>query len=243
MKRIIRQAGFTLLEILIATGIFMTVMVVAVGIFSSTISSSSTTSQLRVTAQSARYVFESVARELRSAHGLAKVLPNTGGQQQFIILPFDYDKTRNQLVINQVQKTGVDTTSSLPLYKNTRKTYTWNLATNPKTITLKVEEMSGSFTVAQIDGGQAGYVPKSTTNLLPTDIDLVDFQISRIIQYASIPEAQSTKPFVSLQMTVAGKAGTGSQVKTKAQTTLQTTIVPRDFISPYDVVQEGLGGS
>jgi prepilin-type N-terminal cleavage/methylation domain-containing protein len=116
------RRGFTLIEILVATAIFMTVMVVAVGIFGTTMGSSSTSSQLRQTAQTARYVFESMAREIRSAHGL--VINQANGGQTMVIKPFDYDAAGKTIRVNHVNKVRVDDNGK-SRYSVVQKLYKW----------------------------------------------------------------------------------------------------------------------
>lgn len=245
-----RRHGFTLLEILIATAIFMTVMVVAIGVFGTTMSSSSTSNQLRTTSQTARYIFEAMARDIRSAHGL--VISNPSGVQTVVIKPFEYLSSTgaSTLIINQVSKSLDDTTGETK-YQITRKTYKATSGAQP-TLSVLVEE-TGSLTLTQVQGTPtftvknqtaAGQLVAAGTSMIPDDLVLKDFRVIRQVGYQSqIDTQQKTQPYIQLQLTIASKsAGFAGQSDKQAQTTLATTIVPRDFASPFEVAQSQITG-
>lgn len=254
VKNMSHRRGFTLLEILIATGIFMTIMVVAVGIFTGTVSGSSSTVQLRNTAQTARYIFESIARDVRAAHGLARVVPNGIGQQQLIVKPFIYDETTKVLTINQVEKMRVNANGK-PEYRIIKKVYKPNLTTTPKSLMLEVYQtrldtltVDDIFTISQQPeptiAQQGSYALKNIpagTSLIPTDYFLENFAVLNSSPYNDQPDLQTVQAFLQLRLTIKGKSGDIDRLGA-AQTTLQTTIVPRDFVGPYEVVQEGVQG-
>lgn len=237
------KKGFTLIEILIATAIFMTVMVVAIGIFSTTVASSSTSGQLRVTAQSARYIFESMTREIRAAHGLAQPVAGGNGELKLVIKPFEYDAVGRKLTINQAKKTGVR--NGLATYTVTRKIYSWNLTEGAKKIILSVYQSPADLTIDELAVNTTWTRPtgSSDSDFLPKDLALDDFKILNSYSYPDNPDQQTSQAFIQLQLTVVSKSATvASRTGLKPQTTLRSMIVPRDFTSPYEVVQQGVQG-
>jgi type II secretory pathway pseudopilin PulG len=248
-----QRNGFTLLEILIASAIFMTVMVVAIGVFGTTLSSSSTSSQLRTTAQTARYVFESIAREIRSAHGLIVSAPD--GNQTVIVKPFDYrtGTSSDELEVNQVKK-SLNTATGETVYGITRKIYKINHTTPPTLAIIIKETTSSSLTLNQLallsdasftvkNQSPSGAFISEGTNMIPDELSLLDFRVERWVGYATDPDDQKTQPYMQLKLTVGSRAsGFANQADKKAQTTLMTTVVPRDFSSPFEVVQSRATG-
>lgn len=235
------RRGFTLIEILVATAIFMTVMVVAVGIFGTTMGSSSTSSQLRNTAQTSRYVFESMAREIRSAHGLVehKVDPASGAvTQEMVIKPFDYDETAKTVRVNHVKKVRVDDNGQ-NRYMVTQKLYKWTTG-----LMLEIYESEETdMLISEVRSATYKIKNPGGTSLIPDDQVLDKIGVIAWQPYVANPDDQEVQPFIRLTLTIANKAGNfARQVNQKAQTTLQTTIVPRDFISQYEVAQTGVGG-
>lgn len=133
MRRVVRQKpGFTLLEILVATGIFMVVMVVAVGVFTLTVSGTSTSEQMRLNAQTARFAFESMTRETRLARGLVYTAPGEN-IPRILVPPFEITSTvapncitptSNNAVIRVYQAKEVGLTSTgQALYEINRRVY------------------------------------------------------------------------------------------------------------------------
>lgn len=251
------RRGFTLLEILLAAAIFMTVMVVAVGVFGTTMSSSSTSNQLRTTSQTARYVFESMTREIRASHGL--IVAEADGKQTVVVTPFEYSVVQNvgTLKVYQVEKfLDTSNTNGETKYNITRKIYTLTSGTNPS-LTVLVEKAE-NLTLNQVKGSptyiaqnaNAGGLVGTGTNMIPDDLQLVDIvlpntgsQQLRFVGYENNPDQQKTQPYIQLQLTIGSKfSGFAGQADKRAQTTLRTTIVPRDFASPFEVVQSRLAG-
>lgn len=262
-RRRSRQA-FTLLEILIATGIFMTVMVVGVGVFTNTIAGSSASEQLRITAQSSRVIFESLIRDIRAGHGL--VFVDQAGRRSTILPPFDCETcgTPNLppiIRVYQTEKIGVNPAGQ-NLYIVTRKSYTVTGSSQNRDLRISLAtdtsgrgyasgltaEQIKDFVVAPPSDFWQSVNPdpdpsKRIIDLLPSGQRLDAFDVINYQEYESDPDNQKVKPFLQLRLRVANRrfdsvTRDGRQVKT----TLQTTIVPRDFTSPYEVAQQGIQG-
>ncbi len=248
------RRGFTLLEILIATGIFMTTMVFSIAIFTTTTSGASTSEQLRVNAQTARFVFESMAREIRLSRGLVQVKDET---QIMLIPPFTVTQSVSEpeaITVYHSTRKG-STESGDPTYVITRKTYRAydedldqnleqlriiNETSNPDGLT--VSEIAATLQTGDLKWELTS--PDSDPNginLLPRDLFLDKFHVIRYNNYpdklTSIDTLQ-IQPYVQLELTVLNpryNANRGTQGKIK--TTLRTMIVPRDFVGKYEVVQ------
>lgn len=61
------ERGFTLIEILIAAAIFVSVITIAAGIFTANSNVQTTTETLRTSSQAGRYLMEAIARDVRTA--------------------------------------------------------------------------------------------------------------------------------------------------------------------------------
>ncbi len=119
------RRAFSLLEILIATAIFTMILVAAVGIFTSTTASTSTSGQLRLNIQTGRFIFESLAREVRLSRGLVMADQDATAKNRFIIPPFHIIKEGTRVVgiaIFQVEKTSF-TSAGDPEYSVTCRVY------------------------------------------------------------------------------------------------------------------------
>lgn len=256
MRKIFKP-GFTLLEILIATGIFMVIMVVSVGVFTLTVSGSSSVEQMRVTTQSTRFAFESIAREIKLAKGLVYAKDNV---PVMTIPPFETvheDTEDDKLMVYQVKKvrTADDGT---PLYTITRRTYGRSAT---KELVLKVEKaifegadavtakviyeaIAAATTANKLDGLEWGSDGSAGASILPASYTADRFEITRSYSYpdAGDPVDEiNRQPFIQVEMTVQSLAyNMNKDTEKQVRTTLRTMIVPRSFDSPLEVVQPGI---
>ncbi len=247
------RKGFTLIEILIATAIFMTVLVVAVGIFTSTIAGSSTSEQLRTTSQSARFVFESIIRDVRASHGLVYLGPDS--KRHLVFPPFaveDLNLTDKQILVYKAERQENPDVNGNNLYVITRNIYRAvpDAKGNRMTLTIQTTDPAGRTAVDLFaQKSNADIWTTTTTNqqpvdLLPSDLRADAFTVLHGESYKDNPDEQKVEPFIQLELTVVNKRFNLSTRKNGGtRTTLRTTIVPRDFTSPYEVEQSGLQGT
>jgi Tfp pilus assembly protein PilW len=270
------RRGFTLLEILIATGTFMIVMVVAVGIFTLNVGSSSVTEQMRINAQSARFAFESISREIRLAHGIVYVPSTTS---KMVIPPFDIvanTSVPGEQIIRIYQATKVgENTDGQSTYKLSRRLYclkSMSTFAGSKQLVVMTQTAYDSATAktaaelytettklfAGVTLGIDG-LPWTDTNatcqsnsiagepVTPKDLATDQWRIVRSAAYPAPGADLSTlklQPFIEIDMTVSNpRYNTNKDDPQKIKTTLRTMIVPRNFVSPFDVGQVGVQGA
>lgn len=250
MMKILPKPGFTLLEILIATAAFMIVMVIAVSIFSLTVSNSSATEQLRLTTQAARYAFESMSREARLAKGLVYV---DGEDPHMVIPPFQVidGQTEEDKVIQLYQvKNNPDELSPLgeTLYSVTRRLYYRDPAGGLR-IDVQTGDASATDKTAQelynlVRGAGISWTVVSSDSILPAGFIANQLKVVRSLAYptaASSLTTLSAQAYIQLDMTVENQAYNSSRDNNKQiRITLRTMIVPRSFANPYEVVQGGV---
>jgi type II secretory pathway pseudopilin PulG len=251
------HSGYTLLEILLATAIFMTIIVIATAIFTTTTSSSSASDQLRLASQAARFAFESMTRETRLARGLVVVADE---KQKMIIPPFA--TTGNVVTIYQTTNVGRDE-SGENLYTVSRKVY----ELEDGKLTVKTENTGetgqsvdaiacGAALTPSCPEEKRGFwrsadptKPAENVTILPKSLKVADFRVIRAEQYPLLKNDKSlddlkVQPFVQLEMIVQNIAyNPASKNDKNLQTTLRSMIVPRDFVSKYEVTQPGQKGS
>lgn len=248
------HAGYTLLEILLATAIFMTIIVIAVAVFTTTTGSSSASDQLRIASQSARFAFESLTREARLAHGLVEIIDE---QQKIVIPPFS--TSGNTVTIYQTKKTNTDADGN-NLYVVSRKVYklidgkltvqTENTGTTGQTVSAIA--CNAAMTPA-CPNEKVGFwrsetpgKPAEVITILPKSLAVTGFTVKRTEPYPLLKNNKSlddlkAQPFIQLEMIVRNIAyNPASKDDKNLQTTLQTMIVPRDFVSKYEVTQPGI---
>lgn len=260
-----KRNGFSLLEILIATAIFMVILVAAVGIFSNTTASSSTASQLRLNVQTGRFIFETMAREVRLSRGLVLNENTVPARPRFVVPPFRVvmDGTKPVgIAVFQVERNGTDTATSEPLYKVTCRAYGARSTQFSVWVYRSAQNMTatairGAITLEtcrpQTSLGAAAAAPvgpsywQSTvvtpSDLLPEKTTLGEFKILNWRDYPVSPDDLIVQPFVQLQFSVLNINQLASgQTGEKARTTLRSMIVPRDFSAKYEVAQQGVKG-
>lgn len=268
------RRGYTLLEVLVSTGIFMIVMVVAIGIFTLTISGSSTTEQMRLNSQSARFAFESINREIKLAKGLVFVSGSAGGNAQIdqpymVIPPFEVTPgTADQsaiITVYQVKKSEPPTgaVNGEQYYTVSRRQYfARREARNELVVTTQNAYDGQPQTASRIysdvnqpipgllkaigTGGLAwGPANPSPNSILPTDFVAEQFAVN-FSPYPPSPgklEDLIAQPFVQIDLTVLNwRYNANKSDEKQVRTTFRTMIVPRDFSSPFEVVQPGLQG-
>ncbi len=260
------RRGFTLIEILIATGIFMIVMVLAVAIFTTTTNGSSTGEQLIINAQAGRAAFESIAREIRLAHGLVYV-DAADQRKKMLIQPFTISQSPIAITVYQV-KSPADkqyNDAGERQYTLSRKQYTVqnnSLQVSDQCLDRQDEHCDASYwTVAQLKTAlnTAGSLdslswvdsrhpssPISKIDILSGSVKIQDFQILHqqgYVGYGEDVNNQLSQAFVQIKLIVANAQRTTRTTNEPVQTTLITTLVPRDFIGKYEVVQEGVQGT
>lgn len=273
MKQTVKQrSAFTLLEILIATGIFMTVMVVAVGIFTLTVSGSSTSEQMRINSQSARFAFESITREARLARGLTYT-STSDNIPRMIIPPFEVSYTGNVNCVNpstneavvtvyQVRSVGA-TSSGQAQYTITRRRYQRD--TNTKRLVLTTEEAYKETPATAADiyaaiqtgdpdlpsleriGGEDGWTVVSAGDaVLPSNLIADQFRLTCFRSYPASGQSMdqlTAQPFIQLDLTVLNQKYNQNRPEEKqVKATFRTMIVPRNFTGPLEVTQPGVQG-
>lgn len=244
------RRAFTLLEVLIATGMFMVIMVVAISVFATTVSGTSTTEQTRVNAQAARYAFESMTREIRLSHGLVYVSDNL---PTVVIPPFETttDPTDAQKlpIINvyQVKKDLVLNSAGEATYKVSRKVY----FIKEGQLVVADEVLADRFTAQELFQriGNLNWPdpPPAPQPLLPKGYVASQFVIRRQYNYPA-PGASldllENQPYLQIDLTAENLAyNQGHDTNKQIRTTLRTTMVPRNFLSPFDVSQPGVQGA
>lgn len=256
-----QKPGFTLLEILVSTGIFMTVMVIAVGIFTLSVSSSSTSEQMRLNAQAARFAFESMTRETRLARGLVYTDPNTN-QPLMLIPPIeatsqkpstcsDAGGTDAEISVYRAISTEKQSDGQ-NLYTLTRRVYFRDADAKLK---LQTDQAYGGVptSVSQIHAditSPTGITWAKTAdpeNIMPSNMTADQFRLVCANFYPAPGQpvdSIKSQPFVQLDLTVLNKKyNENKEDERQVKTTLRTMIVPRSFAGPLEVVQPGVQGS
>lgn len=265
------RAGFTLMEILVATGTFMIVMVIGVAIFASSLGSSSTSEQYRINAQASRFAFESLSREIRLAKGLVYLDPQDDQElRKMLIPPFDvvtgpnnapYDPVVDAALqpvirIYQAARPSVNSQGQ-GLYTITRRIYNRDTATGQLTLSTQVAYEETPVTAATIyttiTAAQAGTIedlPWQTkgqaAQLLPSSLQADQL---KIVQMATYPlsgqriDSLRVQPFIRLDVTVSSSQyNKFKNENQKIRNTFRTMIVPRNFVNPFEVIQPGVQG-
>lgn len=256
-----QKPGFTLLEILVSTGIFMVVMVVAVGIFTLSVSSSSTSEQMRLNAQAARFAFEAMTRETRLARGLVYTNPDIN-QPLMLIPPIE---ATSQSAPTCSDSGGADAEISVyraiptdrqsdgqNLYTLTRRVYFRGVDAKLK---LRIDQAYGGVptSVSRIYAdvtsptGIAWDKTATPENIMPGNMSVDQFRLVCTNLYPAPGQpidSIKAQPFIQLDLTVLNKKyNENKEEERQVKTTLRTMIVPRSFAGPLEVVQPGVQGS
>lgn len=101
-----QSMGFTLIEVLVASLIFVVVISVAIGVFVSAVTVQSKTDAIQKLSQSARYAIESISREAKSSKSITVIDGGANGEDQLVIEPRvgetkTYSKSSGKLVLDE----------------------------------------------------------------------------------------------------------------------------------------------
>lgn len=249
-----RRNGFTLLEILVSTGIFMVIMVVSIGVFTLTVGGSSSVEQMRITTQSARFAFESIAREIKLAKGLVYAKNNV---PILLVPPFDVQQDTQSgeysIRVYQAKKVGISNDGAT-LFTLTRRTY---VRLPDKKLVLRIDKaydgaealsgeeifkvISSSLQANKLDSLPWRLQGDARSAILPNSYSADKFLVTRSYGYPASGEridAVTQQPFVQLELTILSSAyNKNKDTEKQIKTTLRTMIVPRSFDSPLEVIQ------
>lgn len=198
--------GFTLIEVLVASAIFVGVMVIGVSSFSNINHVNEQITQTRTLSQTGNFVMEALARDIRSATGVKDPTSGTFG----IDFPFDF--VRNDVPISTLDVDGEITAPSL----TTRKA-----GTNSCNV---VSPITRNFALVAIPDTQYFdlQVKDGTcapASLLPGTIRIVQLSFKGVSHQAS----STVQPFVAISFTLVDTAARDTSLPS-AQQTFGTTV-------------------
>lgn len=211
--------GFTLIEVLVASTIFMFVAVMAIGIF---VQSNRLTERVdtdREVQQAARFAFEQLARSIRHA----SLVSTTGNAQ----CPANF-------IVPKTVRSGSSTPQRIcseiltATSKNGTETY------GP------VSSADGSYRcLARVAGSSvvpattdACLTPKTVTLVSPNSADPLELSGFLVSGYFREPSEIDQKPFIKMRATFRGTQPVSQGTPTK-QYSFETTLVPRNFEKQY----------
>lgn len=195
------QRGFTLIEVLVASTIFVGIMVIGVSSFSSVNRVNEQIETTRNLSQTGNFVMEALVRDIRSATGFADIATQTA------IHPFDFVTDPTLLTVSQSPNPS---TTAL-----TVRTCPASVQCSPLNL------LTRTYHVAQ---GQ-GFVVESqgkSGSLLPSGIGMKTIAFSGTSQ-----QSTSIQPFVTISFTLIDTSpGTKGQEQT-FQTTVTSLVYTR----------------
>lgn len=194
------QRGFTLIEVLVASGLFVGVLVIGVSSFSSINRLNEQIVRTRQLSQTGNFVMETLVRDIRTANG--NIDPTTGA---VISLQYPFDFVSNSDT-GQVAS-GAQMVSALRIRQCDGGACLQRLyqlsSTDSQTQTLLVRESSG----------QSG-------ELLPPDIGISSLSFSGVGHQTS-----GVQPFVTIRFTLTDLAASSDQPLSQTFATTVTSLV------------------
>lgn len=203
------QRGFTLIEVLVASAIFVGVMVIGVSSFSNVNHVSDQIQMTRNLSQTGNFVMETLARDIRSATGVKD--PNTGAFG--VNFPFDFlNNDSNSLVISDLPSAS-DVISSQAIGFNQSGQYSC--------FTFDQFGDTNYFDLMM----HVGSCGTSSSPLLPSNIKMLKIGtiFSGISHQASAKMLHPVQPFVTIKFTLVDTTAPNPEAPS-AQMTFQTTV-------------------
>ncbi len=193
------ERGFTLIEVLVASTVFVGVLVIGVSSFSSINRLNEQIVRTRQMAQTGNFVMETLVRDIRTATG--EVDPMTGGFKS-LQFPFDFvtnpdtgnvrpdDSPVAALRIRQCQQAGC-------------RDRLYRLSTTSQE----------TQTLVLVENGQSG-------SLLPDDIGITDLSFT-----GASHQVGGVQPFVHIRFTLTDLTASAGQARTQTFSTTVTSLV------------------
>lgn len=203
----LHSAGFTLIEVLIASMIFVMVVTVAIAAFGTSTGAQIQVDTARTVSESARFSIEEISRQVKLAASWEDF--NHSFQPAFKIIPVGVKK---ELQIDQVQRN-----SSGEISKIIRRTY--YLDDSDSIIKVKVKETTnlGKNWSGEIVSSLSSASQAKVTSLIFTG------------QGPTFPtDTVTAQPYVTIEMAVENPQG-AIKLSEKANIKLRTTITSRDY--------------
>ena len=198
------QRGFTLIEVLVASAIFVGVMVIGVSSFSNV---NHINDQIQVTrnlSQTGNFVMETLARDIRTATGLWDPTSNSFHTD----FPFDFISDPN----NGMTTNGQISTTAL----KTRTCPVQSSASNPCMAANLVTHIY--FLLEKADHTKSFVLDSAENSLLPSGINMKDISFTGL-NHSSV----TVQPFVTIKFTLVD-ALAPDPAAPSAQQTFQTTV-------------------
>ncbi len=206
------QSGFTLLELLIASGLFAMVMLIGFAVISDTATVQARTEADRLVSQSASFSMEAIAREIRLANGLRALDPLSGTiiekAPPFTIVgtPSADQQMITSSVIEIASTDFLNPSDSIAHIKEIRLSE--DTATGHKFVELRNCQDIGCVSI------------ESRVRLTPdsVEVDRLEFQ--------GLTAISDRKPFVQISLTLK----TPTDAKQPARQTIRTVVTPRNLL-------------
>lgn len=211
MRSILSSRGFTLLELIIASGIFAMVILVGFAVLSDSATVQSRTDAERLVGQSASFALEAVAREVRLANGYQVIDPTLGSIVQkappfTIVGSPDQDQQTRSSVLDLASTDFPNPSLAVTTVKEIRLTQ--DSTTGHKYIELLTCRDLGCTSI------------DSRTQLTPPSVEVQN------LEFSGLTGSADRKPFVEISMTITTPSG-ATQTATQ---TVRTLVTPRNTV-------------
>lgn len=224
-----RNRGYTLVEILIATSIFVAVVGIAVATFNSASGFQSKTQAIQETNQAARFVIEKIARDIRSADGKQKI--KSGGT--------NYTEAFGYAILNNQDELSIEAAKIIIIKKGQGTCSKYKPPGNPAEIPLN--QITSYFfdnstkkivqNMYYVDSTVDGISPYSVTgcqgNLTP---DLIGNRAdAKELKFSGLNPIQTVgqEPYAKIELKVRSFDYDNVDSTERAAVDLQTTVIPR----------------
>lgn len=233
-----KNRGYTLVEILIATSIFVAVVGIAVATFNSASGFQSKTQAIQETNQAARFVIEKISRDIRSADG-EQAIYSTGRTNSFKVFGFVLIDGQDELLANPststirlaVIKKGQGECSQyepLPKVFKPLNQVILYYVTNDKKIAQEMRYVDSSITgLSQITNTTC--TGSSSTNLLSNRVEYKDLKFSGLypLQDPDPTKRLKQEPYLTIELKVRSLGYDPANSSESAEVDLKTSVVPR----------------
>ena len=215
------KSGYTLVEILVATTIFVAVVGIGVATFNAASGFQSKTQAIQETNQAVRFVIEKISRDVRSADGLQQINPVVGAP----IKVFGF------ALLNDQNELRTDTTTSVSRLVVIKKGQGINCDKYNQVILYSVDNHKITQDMHYTDPLIPGLADVNNTactggvssDLLGNRTDLQELIFSGLDPIQTIKQ----EPYLKIELNVRSLDYDSADSNERAAVDLQTTVVPR----------------
>ncbi len=213
-----RSPGFTLIEILISSVIFLMAVMVALSAFSASIGSQSRSDDVQITSQASKFSLEAISLEARRAAGILTGKEFSGSTNTAIVAGFAIvDETEDEDLISDVNAALDTNTDGIAHGKRLLVAISSNDPNEQYVFFRKVDPSgNGSLerrTISQTDA--------ESVSITPSELNVKDFRLLSPVPVVSTA-ALVSQPFVEMVLEIAPSKSLSDQKVTT--TTLRTTV-------------------